>query len=152
MLLRWSKGGKWLMAPIMQAPMFTLTRRILPCIVVGLAAALSSPVVEAEETKTVEMAIDYGDGAQKRFTGIVWREGLTVGDALDAATKHPRGIKYMKRGSGESTLLTQIDDLKNGVGGKYWTYEVSGERGDRSYAVKKLKAGDVVVWSFKEMK
>jgi hypothetical protein len=123
-----------------------IRRRTL--LIVCLLACGAPSVGAADEAKSVTLAIDYGDGLEKRFTAIPWKEGLTIADAMEEAAKHPRGIKYSKRGSGENTLLTQIDDLKNGTGDKYWIYSVNGKRGDRSYAIMKLKAGDAVEWSF----
>lgn len=105
-------------------------------------------VASAQEPKPLTLTIDYGDGMQKRFTAIAWREGITIADLLDQAARHPRGIKYVKRGSGATSLLMQIDDVKNGSDDKYWIYDVNGRQGDRSYATVKLKAGDSVLWRF----
>lgn len=123
-------------------------RRAFIFTLLAVLFASGSSWAKAEEQKPVLLTIDYGDGMQKRFTGIVWREGMTIADLMDQAAKHPRGIKYVKRGSGDYALLTQIDDIKNGADDKYWTYSVNGKKGDRSYAAMPLKAGDSVLWTF----
>src|SRR6187399_3102774 len=57
--------------------------------------ALGGSFLLAQEpaAKTVQLTIDYGDGSQKTFTAIEWKEKQTVFDVLQAAEKHPRGIK-----------------------------------------------------------
>lgn len=104
---------------------------------------------------TIPLVIDYRDGVEKHFTAIAWKEGLTVLDALAAAKASSHGITFASTGSGETTFITQIDDLKNegARGGKRnWTYEVNDKLADRSAAVYGLKAGDRVRWSFSDRK
>lgn len=128
---------------------------------VGLLAGL--PLVAWAQIKkespaasaTIPLVIDYRDGVEKHFTAIAWKEGLTVLDALSAAKASPHGITFASTGSGETTFITQIDDLKNegARGGKRnWTYEVNDKLADRSAAVYGLKAGDRVRWSFSDRK
>ena len=114
--------------------------------------ALASPAI-AEPPKegakeTVKLVIDYGDGVQKVFASVPWTKETTVFAALEAAAKHPRGIKFVHQGKGETVLVTAIDDLKNEGRGRNWLYEVNGKLGDRSCAVMPLKAGDSVLWRF----
>jgi len=49
----------------------------------------------AAETKpqTVQMVVDYGDGAEIRLTALPHRAGMTVLDAIEAAGAHPHGVK-----------------------------------------------------------
>ena len=116
----------------------------------------------SEKTSTsVVLTIDFSDGMQKRFPQLPWKNGMTVFDALQWADKHPRGIEMKSRGKGATTLVLQIDDLKNGAAGKLadgsvgrskknWIYWVNGELADRSCGVLKLKAGDRILWKFDE--
>lgn len=97
---------------------------------------------------TVELVIDYGDGVQKRFTRIAHVPQMTVLDLLQAAAKHPRGIKFEHRGKGETGFLTRIDELTNEGRGRNWVYRVNDKLGERSFAAETLKAGDVVSWTF----
>lgn len=104
-----------------------------------------------EPATTVSLTVDYGDGAQKMFTALPWREGLTVLDAVRAAEKHARGIKCEVRGAGETAFLVKIDDMKNeGGGGRGWMFRVNGKLGDRGLGVYPLKAGDAVLWKFEK--
>jgi hypothetical protein len=107
---------------------------------------------EAKRLSQVELTIDYGDGMQKRFPVLKWREGLTVFNTMQEADKHPRGISMKSRGRGATRMVTQIDDLKNGGGGKKknWIFRVNGELADRSCGVFKLKPGDRVLWKFEQ--
>ena len=103
----------------------------------------------ADETaKTVQLTIDYGDGVQKTFTAIEWKEKQTVFDVLQAAEKHPRGIKLKHRGSGAALFVSAIDDKTNEGAGSNWTYEVNGTLGDRSCAIFDVAAGDKLLWKF----
>lgn len=101
--------------------------------------------------KQVTLTIDYGDGVEKRFKAIPWREGMTMLDAMKFAQKHPRGIKYRMVGRGKTAMLTSIDDLANrgGRGSKAnWIYRVNGKLGTCSFAIRKLKPKDAVQWRF----
>ena len=112
-------------------------------------SAIAEPPKESEAAKeTVKLVIDYGDGVQKVFASVPWTKETTVFAALEAAAKHPRGIKFVHQGKGETVLVTAIDDLKNEGRGRNWLYEVNGKLGDRSCAVMPLKAGDSVLWRF----
>ena len=102
----------------------------------------------AAKPKTVKLIFDYGDGVQKHFTAIKWRDEMTALEALQAAAKHPRGIKFESKGRGATALVTKIDDLENRAGGKNWLYRVNDKLADRSCGVFQLKAGDTVLWRY----
>ncbi len=104
----------------------------------------------SQRNKIVILTIDYADGAQKRFPLIPWKKSMNVLDAMQWADKHPRGIEFAKRGRGETTLVTQIDDLKNQGGQKNWIYRVNGKMGDRSCAVFPIEPGDAILWKFQQ--
>lgn len=100
---------------------------------------------------TVSLTIDYGDGFQKRYPTVPWREKMTVGDLLRVAQQHRRGIKLTIRGRGKMSLLAQIDDLKNQGGrGQNWVFRVNRKLSDRSFEVHELESGDTVLWKFDE--
>ena len=125
-----------------------LTRRCCVTILLLLGAAVGSAAEPAD--KSIKLTIDYGDGVQKVFVALPWKEKLTVLAALEAAQKHPRGIKLAYQGSGERAFVTAIDDVKNEGRGKNWLYEVNGERAEKSAGVYELSAGDAVLWRFSE--
>lgn len=102
----------------------------------------------AKKNAAVSLTIDYGDGFQKRYTRLPWREKMTVLDAMLAARKHRRSLKFVYRGRGSSAFLTQIDDLKNEGRGRNWIYRVNKKLADRSMGVKALRAGDQISWKF----
>ncbi len=134
----------------MKTPMHSQpSRRILLICFASLALAVPIYSSAAEpETKTVQLIVDFGDGVQKHFTKLEWKDGMTVLAAVQQAAKHSRGIKPAVQGSGEFTLLISIDDLKNEGNGKNWLYRVNGKLADKSCGIQKLSAGDIVTWQF----
>lgn len=130
-----------------------MMRRELLLVLVALV--FCSAAVVAQEAappktavKTVQLTIDYGDGSQKVFPTLAWKEKQTVLEVLQAAEKHPRGIKLKHRGSGAALLVTAIDGAANEGGGSNWLYEVNGTLGDRSCAIYEVQAGDKLLWKF----
>lgn len=120
---------------------------------ISLLASQPSRLVCAAEVpaKVVSVVVDYGDGVQKHFTALDWRDGMTVLDAMRGAEKHARGIKCELRGSGETAFLFKIDDMKNEAGGgRGWMFRVNGKLADRSLGVFPLQAGDAVLWKFEK--
>lgn len=100
-----------------------------------------------------ELTIDYGDGAQKRFTAVPWKEGMTVQDAMQFAKTHPHGVTFLSRGKGEFGFLSQIDDVKNQAGGgRNWIFYVNQERAEASFAVTRVPKAGAILWRFEEYK
>ena len=109
------------------------------------------PETATVSDSTVKLRLEYGDGVEKSFTALPWKEGMTVQTALELATSHPRGIVFVQQGSGEMTLLTAIDGLQNQGGGdqaKNWIYWVNGKKAEKSFAIHQLNPGDAVLWTF----
>ena len=102
----------------------------------------------SKDSKHVTVVIDYGDGVQKHFTSIAWKQGFTVLDAMKSAQKHPRGIRFEFKGNGSSAMLTKIDDLSNEGRGRNWMYRVNGKRADNSFGIRELADRDSVLWKF----
>jgi len=98
----------------------------------------------------VRMVVDYGDGVEKHFTALKWKDGMTVMDALVAAKEHARGIQFTFRGKESTAFLTDIDGLENEGSGKNWIFRVNDKLATKSFAVTSLKAGDTVLWKFGE--
>lgn len=137
--------------------MVSRNRLLAPALMIALPAVVLGQLNKEGNAKvtTVPLVIDYRDGVEKHFTALAWKEGMTVLDVLTAAKAASHGITYASTGSGETTFITQIDDLKNEGArgaGRNWTYEVNDKLADRSAAVYGLKAGDRVRWSFSERK
>ena len=112
--------------------------------------AAAEPEVAADGP-VVRLVIDYGDGVQKHFTQLRWKDGATVHTQLQDAARHSRGIRTQHRGKGATLLVTQIDDVGNegaAGSGRNWIFRVNGEVGERSAGICPLAAGDTVLWSF----
>lgn len=100
---------------------------------------------------TVSLTIDFGNGVERRFSGIAWKEAMTAADVMQAARRMSPGLNYEVRGTGEMSLLNSLDGVLNGAGdGRYWFYEVNGQRGEVSFAAHPIAAGDRVLWTFKK--
>ena len=122
-----------------------------PLLLMLLALAAGQCELRAEETaKQYKLVIDYGDGSQKHFTALPWKEGLTVLEATKIAEKHPRGITAKIRSSGSTAFLTQIDNVANEGDGRNWVFRVNGELGDRSAGIYQINAADTVLWRFQK--
>ena len=134
----------------------TVRRKIRLPICMMAAAALTICLPDAcgraaaqEATAAISLTIDYGDGVQKTFRPLTWKEKMTVFDALQAAEKHSRGIKVKFTGRRETIFIMAIDDEANeGAGGRNWRYTVNDQPAQYSAGVMELKAGDAVVWRF----
>jgi hypothetical protein len=130
---------------------FTIMLVAAAAVLLGGATGLGdeSDAVKDDGVQTVQLTIDYGDGVQKVFSSLAFSDKLTVLAALQAASKHPRGIKFKHQGEGESAFVTQIDDVANeGRGARNWTYSVNDKRADKSCGAWQLTPGDVIVWRF----
>ena len=115
------------------------------------SAVVCSFLLGDEPASAVRLTIDYGDGVQKTFTSLPWKEKMTVLEALKAAQNHPRGIKVTHTGSGAGVFITAIDDLANeGTGSRNWRYTVNDTAARVGAGAMALKAGDVVVWRFEK--
>ena len=112
------------------------------------AAAWTEPATVGE---TVALEIDFGNGARREYAALPYRDGMTVGDAMRLARDFGPGLAFTRHGDGELSFLTSLDGVANqGVGGRFWLYQVDGERADVSYEVQPLSAGQRVLWQFKE--
>jgi hypothetical protein len=116
------------------------------------AADGTSALSAASSSQSVGLSVDFGDGRRQTWKSVAWREGLTVADALTAARSEDSGaaISFKRQGTDPSKFfLTELDGVGNeGAGQRNWTYQVNGERGDRSFAIYELKPGDQVLWTF----
>jgi len=108
--------------------------------------AADKPAVKS--SSIVQLVIDYGDGAQLHFPALPWREGMTVLDALKAASAHQHGVKFAQKGSGSTAMVTKIADLANEGDGRNWLYSVNDKQGEVSAGIHKLRSGDTVLWKF----
>jgi hypothetical protein len=106
---------------------------------------LPTPILKNDRRPKVALTIDYGNGRRMAFAAIEWHDGMTVADLMAAWTN----VAVKQKGSGESAFVTTIDGIENqGADGKNWIYSVSGQVGDRSFAVYQLKPEDRVLWTF----
>ena len=131
----------------------SISRRatVLAAALLVVATAWATRPVAGGSEDTVRLIVDYGDGASKTVANLPWAKGNTILDAMKAATTRSHGISFSYTGSGDSAVLTRIDDVQNqggGAGKKNWQYWVNGAYGDRSFAVFELQAQDTIVWRF----
>ncbi|MBX7165398.1 MAG: DUF4430 domain-containing protein [Pirellulales bacterium] len=130
----------------------------LAALLVGLVTCGGVAITATEPTdgspagaNHIRLVIDYGDGVEKHFTALAWRDGMTVLDALQAAQKVSHGIQFVSRGQGEIAFVSQIDDLKNqggGADGRNWVFSVNEKTADRSCGILQVRPGDRIAWRF----
>ena len=115
-----------------------------------------APLMRAEEPSSatspgphVRLIVDFGDDVELHFTRLPWRMNMTAWDAVVAATKHPRGLQVKHRGTGETLLVQDINDVANEGGqGRNWIFRVNDEVAKRSAGITPVEPGQVVRWSF----
>jgi hypothetical protein len=107
-----------------------------------------NPTIPQSKTATankVSLTVDFGDGRRTDYEASSWHKGMTIGDLLNDTLR----FNVVQQGAGASRFLTQLGGVANeGAGGRNWTYTVNGQRGDRSFAIYELHAGDRVLWTF----
>ena len=73
-------------------------------------------------------------------------------DTLQAAPKTcSHGISFSAHGSGETAMVTKIDDVANqgpATDSKNWIFRINGRLGDESCGLAKVRPGDTVLWKF----
>lgn len=123
------------------------------CVAAGPPRPSDRRAAPQPKPKLVRVVIDYGDGVEKHFTRIPWKQEMTVQDAMNAAKAWPHGIDFRYTGRGATAFLTQMDDLKNeGAEGKNWLFHVNGKLATKSFGVLRLEAGDRVTWTFQKFR
>ncbi|QDS96780.1 DUF4430 domain-containing protein [Adhaeretor mobilis] len=99
--------------------------------------------------ESVKLSIDFGNGAQRTFNQLPWKEGMTVADLMLAAQDFRPGIQFEAEGEGETAFLSSLEGVANGGDEKQnWLYRVNGEHAHVSYAVYTLQSGDEVQWIY----
>jgi hypothetical protein len=157
-------GAAWLLplllAIVLAAIWFYNGRRIRSSVSDGTGAANSprednqipAQTAAVARSPTVSLILEIGHGRRREWNQIAWWEGMTVGDAMTSAARasdEDEPIKFAQQGTVASAFLTELDGIANeGAGGRNWTYQVNGQRADRSFAVCELRPGDQVLWRF----
>lgn len=98
----------------------------------------------------VKLVIDFDDGFEKHYR-LAWREGMTVLDALDAASRRARGVRFASKGTGDMAMVTAVDGVANEGGGglgRNWIYWVNGALAEKSCGVYEIRPEDVILWKF----
>ncbi|MBI2004963.1 DUF4430 domain-containing protein [Patescibacteria group bacterium] len=101
--------------------------------------------LDASLTDTVTLSIE-GLYTDKQVSFASGETLLQVLQGLN--TQDPAMRLVVKEYAGLGTLIDGMGDLRNGMGGKYWQYQVNGvmpQVGAGAYAVKN---GEVVEWFF----
>ena len=99
--------------------------------------------------ETVQLVIDFGNGARRHFESLAWSPDMTVGDVMVAAREFRPSIHFTQQGEGASGFLTSLEGLQNeGVRGNNWRFLVDGRLGEESFCLAKVKSGGTVLWEY----
>ena len=103
------------------------------------------PGVQESEEIYVDLVIDYGNGDEQSFSGVVLRQGDTVFNLLEILERQ-KGIVVEKRNfPGLGVFIEAIQGVHN-MNNSYWQFWVNGkyaEVGANQYVVHD---GDKVLW------
>jgi hypothetical protein len=98
---------------------------------------------------SVALAIDFGNGIRCEYAALPWFPGMTVGDALDAASAARPGLEFAAWGRESQAFLTSLGGIANeGREGRNWLYRIDGRPGEVSFRIAKLEAQARVLWIF----
>ena len=101
--------------------------------------------------ETVQLVIDFGNGARREFDSLPWRPEMTVADVLEAARTFRPGIRFTQQGAGESGFLTTLEGVGGeGAEGRNWRFSVDGKLGEESFCLVTVEAGGSVLWEYTE--
>lgn len=121
------------------------------CLFFGLVltlAAVSGASLAAEPEKTVQVVLDFGDGSEKRYTQIPWKEEANAFSVTAAAGKHPRGFALQSRGSGATRFVFSLDGQKNEGNGRNWILRINDKLAKQSCELVEVSPDDVILWRF----
>ncbi|MCA9258366.1 MAG: hypothetical protein KDA61_04155 [Planctomycetales bacterium] len=120
-------------------------------------ATLSSVVPTAPPHGSMELGavvgltIDFGNEIRREYDAIPWQEGMTVGDAMDQARLQRPAIQFSEVGQADQSLLISLEGVAGeGGGGRNWLYAVDGKHGETSFRVHPLRAGERILWQFRQ--
>lgn len=102
----------------------------------------------AQESRTVSLMLDFGNGTVRTFDAVTWQEGMTVADALQTAAA-AQGIPVGSKDFGGS--LGMFVETIDGVGGgtdRWWQYWVNNRYGTVGAGNQRIQSGDIVEWKF----
>lgn len=125
-------------------------RRTPAAILSAVCLAILAAGATAEERPQVHLRIDFGDDQKAKLAEIPWRDGMTVLDVMQSASKQDDELTFQYRGKQATAFLTQIGKVKNEGRGRNWLFYVNDKIADRSFAVYRIMAGDTVLWKFAE--
>lgn len=112
-------------------------------------ASTGSTAAPLSQGETVSLQIDFGDGKLQEVAAIEWRQGMTVADLMERASRSPHGIAFTHQGTGENGFLTSLGDVANaGAGGSNWIYQVNGQHAQIGFFLYQLQPGDTILWKF----
>lgn len=93
----------------------------------------------------VDLTIDYGDGDEQSFPGVMTRHGDTVLGLLEVLERQ-EGIAIEKRNfPGLGIFIEAIQGVHN-TNNSYWQFWVNGEYSKVGAGQYELKDGDTVLW------
>ena len=104
--------------------------------------------ISPEQNNAISLMLDYGNGKVQTFDKVKIASSGTVLDTLkDLAVKEDITFDS-KTYEGMGTLVTRIDNSKNGDGERYWQYWVNNQKPSTGAQAQKVMGGDWIEWKF----
>lgn len=101
--------------------------------------------------ETVQLVIDFGNGATREFNALPWSPNMTVADVLKTAQSFRPAIRFTQQGDGESGFLTSLEGVENeGDQQRNWRFLVDGDLGKTSFCIAQVESGSSVLWEYTE--
>jgi hypothetical protein len=100
---------------------------------------------------TATLIIDHGSNVRLTYPALTIPDNATVLDLVKAAGASPsRPLVIESKGSGEMTLITSIDGVRNDSGGTghYWQFTLNGVYAKTGVGSGKVQPGDTVTFIF----
>jgi hypothetical protein len=112
-----------------------------------------------DSTNGVQLTIDYGNGAQKKFAAIDWTEGMGILDVLKAAGSINPGVKFIfqvtlasDRGGRQRGFIASIDGVEGNQANAEWQIWINDNLATAEVATKsqlmsgtpEIKTGDAL--------
>lgn len=117
------------------------------------ANAPTAPAVVAAQVSDASVLLDDGQDKIITLPAIKVEPNDTVLSVLQRLDTEREDVAIATQSfTGLGSLVTSINDIKNGGGDKYWQYWINNQYAQVGADQQAVKAGDVIMWKFTSAK